>query len=87
MYMLDCEVWNASFSPALNAARRLLLACASVGAAVGTVFRVEDYSYGPLCVFLVRASSAAFTFCLAFTFPLATVLSFSLLAYHILRCL
>jgi hypothetical protein len=53
MYMLDCEYWDATFSRTLNATRQLLLAGASGGAVVGVVFRVEDYSYGPLCVFLV----------------------------------
>jgi len=53
MYMLDSEYWDASFSRCLNVLRQVLIAVASAGAVVGIVFRVEDYSYGPICVFLV----------------------------------
>lgn len=56
--MLDSEYWNASFSPCLNILRQILVTVASAGAVVGIIFRVEDYSYGPLCVFLVRVYAA-----------------------------
>ena len=58
MYMLDSEYWDASFSRGLNIFRQILIMVATAGAVIGIVFRVEDYSYGPLCVFLVRGCAA-----------------------------
>jgi hypothetical protein len=65
MYMLDGEYWDGEydrtfwsceclqkFKP-LNKFRKLILTVASVFFISGVLFRVEDYPYGPICIFLI----------------------------------
>jgi hypothetical protein len=65
MYMLDGEYWDGNydrkfwsseclqkFKP-LNKFRKIILTVASMFFISGVIFRVEDYPYGPICIFLL----------------------------------
>ena len=65
MYLLDCEYWDGPYDRAfwsnetlqkikpLNNLRRAAILTATVFFVMGIIFRIEQYNYGPLCVFLV----------------------------------
>jgi len=65
MYMLDTEYWDGEYDrkfwsceclknlKPLNKFRKIILTVASVFFISGVLFRVQDYPYGPICIFLL----------------------------------